>query len=394
MLATLRSVARYRRWALRTPRRLHHDLSRAAGQAVHDAEKRRAVEAVVEEYAQRPVRPILLHELARFRDLPKPIPTEPLLENAGVILNDLLVRVARRVSMLRALPLMVMLNPYIASIYDSYFTTFEALREARAPTTREENAQFVEMLQRMVDLHSDTIPQLAQGFSECTRLMDAETINSLLGRLLTARIGSRLLAEHHIMLTHPVGDNFEGCIQLDLCPAEMLVRCSRIVAEMCFLQYGMEPSVQIDIGADVKMAYVPSHLHYILTELLKNAFRSLCESDRADIPVGATVVPTSQGVILRLRDRGGGIVPSQLQDVFKFSYTTVHRLPEDEVGGAAIPASATLAGLGYGLPLSRAYAEFFGGRLQLQSCYGWGTDVYLTLLSPMSPSYYREVAES
>jgi signal transduction histidine kinase len=40
---------------------------------------------------------------------------------------------------------------------------------------------------------------------------------------------------------------------------------------------------------------------------------------------------------------------------------------------------SSIAGLGYGLPLSRAYAEYFGGSIAVQSLWGWGTDVYLTL---------------
>jgi len=42
-------------------------------------------------------------------------------------------------------------------------------------------------------------------------------------------------------------------------------------------------------------------------------------------------------------------------------------------------SGGTIAGLGYGLPLSRAYAEYFGGGINVQSLYGWGTDVYLRL---------------
>lgn len=34
---------------------------------------------------------------------------------------------------------------------------------------------------------------------------------------------------------------------------------------------------------------------------------------------------------------------------------------------------------GFGLPTSRAYAEYLGGSLQLQSLQGIGTDVYLRL---------------
>lgn len=40
-----------------------------------------------------------------------------------------------------------------------------------------------------------------------------------------------------------------------------------------------------------------------------------------------------------------------------------------------------LAGLGFGLPMSRRYAEFFGGSLDLVSMFGFGCDVFLRLQS-------------
>ena len=41
--------------------------------------------------------------------------------------------------------------------------------------------------------------------------------------------------------------------------------------------------------------------------------------------------------------------------------------------------TAPLAGYGVGLPLSRLYARYFGGDLQLLSMEGFGTDVFLHL---------------
>jgi pyruvate dehydrogenase kinase 2/3/4 len=38
-----------------------------------------------------------------------------------------------------------------------------------------------------------------------------------------------------------------------------------------------------------------------------------------------------------------------------------------------------MAGLGYGLPISRLYARYFGGDLQVISMEGYGTDAYLHL---------------
>ena len=49
-------------------------------------------------------------------------------------------------------------------------------------------------------------------------------------------------------------------------------------------------------------------------------------------------------------------------------------------GGQGMSCStAPLAGFGVGLPLSRLYARYFGGDLQLLSMDGFGTDAFLHL---------------
>ena len=37
------------------------------------------------------------------------------------------------------------------------------------------------------------------------------------------------------------------------------------------------------------------------------------------------------------------------------------------------------AGYGFGLPLARLYARYFGGDLHFQTMWGYGTDVYIHL---------------
>lgn len=102
------------------------------------------------------------------------------------------------------------------------------------------------------------------------------------------------------------------------------------------------------------------------------------------------------GVTIRIRDRGGGIRPEDYANLWEYGFTTFN---EDEIldkvsgggggggnGMAALDAisggaggGSSLAGLGYGLPLGRAYAQYFGGGIAVQSMWGWGTDVYLSL---------------
>ena len=96
------------------------------------------------------------------------------------------------------------------------------------------------------------------------------------------------------------------------------------------------------------------------------------------------------GVTIRIRDRGGGIGPDVLPHIWGYSFTTFNESDDDVPAGwsgedalsvisAASNGSSSIAGLGYGLPLSRAYAEYFGGGIAVQSLHGWGTDVYLRL---------------
>lgn len=82
---------------------------------------------------------------------------------------------------------------------------------------------------------------------------------------------------------------------------------------------------------------------------------------------------------LQVSDEGGGIPRSGLPRIWTYLYSTaLSPLDEMEDTGDA-DGPAVLAGYGYGLPLSRLYARYFGGDLQIISMEGYGTDAYLHL---------------
>lgn len=80
-----------------------------------------------------------------------------------------------------------------------------------------------------------------------------------------------------------------------------------------------------------------------------------------------------------MSDEGGGIPRSGVSRIWTYLYTTANSPLElmDQSGEAEGPA--VLAGYGYGLPISRLYARYFGGDLQIISMEGYGTDAYLHL---------------
>ena len=69
-------------------------------------------------------------------------------------------------------------------------------------------------------------------------------------------------------------------------------------------------------------------------------------------------------VCLQVSDEGGGIPRSGVGRIWTYMYSTGKvPMPDMEEVGDAQPT--VLAGYGYGLPLSRLYARYFGGDLQV-----------------------------
>ncbi|KAL9028484.1 MAG: hypothetical protein Q9196_003157 [Gyalolechia fulgens] len=379
--------------------------------------------------AARPLHPLALADLVRHGRAP--LSTEALLSSANFTLSLLPVRLAHRIQALRNLPFIVVSNPHIAQIYNNYVHSLSTLLpyQERRITNLEDEIQFTEVMADLVQTHSNTIPILARGFLECRRYISSGDVTSFLDEHLRARIGTRLIAEQHIALhlssqPHNGGattpqehdqSSYIGVIDTDLRPAEIVRHCEAFVGEICELKYGVRPAVVLNGQPETKLTHVPTHLEYIITELLKNAFRATVESGKEKEPIEVTIAAAPHaetdsvegvnhksdlssipGVTIRIRDRGGGISPDILPSIWAYSFTTF----TDEItmdldstnsttGNGNTDAlnaisgaggnSSSLAGLGYGLPLGRAYAEHFGGGVQVQSLWGWGTDVYLKL---------------
>jgi signal transduction histidine kinase len=338
-------------------------------------------------------------------------------------------------------------NPNISKIYNNYIHSLSTLLpyKEKQISTLDEEIRFTEVLADLVQTHANTIPTLARGFLECRKYINSAEVTRFLDEHLRARIGTRLIAEQHIALhfsSQPHQDapqpshmtatppenpsSYIGVIDTALQPATIINSCGAFVSEICELKYGVRPTWIIDGEPSVTFAYVPVHLEYIITELLKNAFRATVESGHSKEPVvitiaaepgtcsfpsptplasqtnpllGESILPLSDsapGVTIRIRDRGGGISPTVLPQIWSYSFTTFS--DDDELPGSSYTPShqsgmdalntisgagmgtgalgSSIAGLGYGLPLSRAYAEYFGGGIAVQSLFGWGCVSY------------------
>lgn len=130
---------------------------------------------------------------------------------------------------------------------------------------------------------------------------------------------------------------------------------------------------------------------YIMLELLKNSMRATVEWHGVDVDFPPIKVVIADGndnedVVIKVSDEGGGIPRSNLKKIWSYLFTTADpSIQEGMIGTAQQVDHGTdspLAGLGYGLPISRSYCRYFGGDLSIMSMEGYGTDafVYLTRL--------------
>ncbi|XP_062364291.1 pyruvate dehydrogenase kinase, isozyme 2 isoform X7 [Cinclus cinclus] len=154
---------------------------------------------------------------------------------------------------------------------------------------------------------------------------------------------------------------------------------------LCDKYYMASPELEIEeVNAcnaqqPVSIVYVPSHLYHMLFELFKNAMRATVESHESSPRLPAIRVMVALGqedLSIRMSDRGMGVPLRKIERLFSYMYSTA---PTPQLGSGGAP----LAGFGYGLPISRLYAKYFQGDLQLFSMEGFGTDavIYLKALS-------------
>jgi [3-methyl-2-oxobutanoate dehydrogenase (acetyl-transferring)] kinase len=282
-------------------------------------------------------------------------------------------------------------------------------------------------------MNKDILAMLAEGFRDSRRYIKQEDeISKYLNRILIARLATRLLCEHHIELhkqakkfeqqqqqqshdsnealandpsssssgssndklssLNRTGSDWVGIINKNFSPKKVIENSSKLVTGLCMNKYGTAPKVKIDGHIGATFPYISLPLEYILPEVLKNAFRATVEHSRLVnnpvIPdVSVTIAINEKDFVIRIRDRGGGIPHDFVSRIFDYHFSTSKENSqelnenEDNDGFNVICNTnhglSVMHGYGFGLPTSKAYAEYLGGSITFQTLQGIGTDFYL-----------------
>lgn len=216
-------------------------------------------------------------------------------------------------------------------------------------------------------------------------------------------------------------DDLIGEVFLHIDAKELVQRCVTRIDDLLGLAYGPDvrlPEVVIRGHNSATLTYIPAHLEYIIGELLRNSYQATVEhgryADNNPPPIEVLICEAPQHVIFRISDQGGGVsrdvLPhlwsftkgprqdARLENLTKVPYlsATLQELKVDledasqgesqDDGAATRPISSSLTSLysrspelrlGIGLPMSRMYAEYWAGSLELHSLEGYGVDAFL-----------------
>ncbi|XP_038635038.1 pyruvate dehydrogenase (acetyl-transferring) kinase isozyme 2, mitochondrial-like isoform X2 [Scyliorhinus canicula] len=281
--------------------------------------------------------------------------------------QELPVRLSNIMKEINLLPDRLLGTPSVQLVQSWYVQSLLDILEFyhRNPDDHSVLSGFTDALITIRNRHNDVVPTMAQGVIEYRESFLEDSITSqnvqyFLDRFYMSRISIRMLINQH--------NAYE-------------------TAKLLCDQYYMDsPALEVDQykavngSGPVHIVYVPSHLYHMLFELFKNAMRATVESHESSPRLPSIKVKVALGgedVTIKMSDKGGGVPLSKIDRLFSYMYSTA---PTPHLGSSR---GTPLAGFGYGLPISRLYAKYFQGDLQLYSMEGYGTDavIYLKALS-------------
>ncbi|THZ40984.1 alpha-ketoacid dehydrogenase kinase [Aureobasidium pullulans] len=251
------------------------------------------------------------------------------------------------------------------------------------PELNDYNTRFSKTLEKIKRRHDSVVTTVAQGILEYKRkrqrMQIDHNIQAFLDRFYMSRIGIRMLIGQHIALTDQRAHSdptYVGIICTKTNVRDLAQEAIENARFVCEDHYGLfdAPKIQLVCNPDLNFMYVPGHLSHMLFETLKNSLRAVVEThgqDKEEFPVTKVVVAEGkEDITIKISDEGGGIPRSSIPLVWTYMYTTVDQTPQLDPDFNKSDFKAPMAGFGYGLPISRLYARYFGGDLKLISMEG------------------------
>uniref|UniRef100_A0A8C2HVM9 Protein-serine/threonine kinase n=1 Tax=Cyprinus carpio TaxID=7962 RepID=A0A8C2HVM9_CYPCA len=301
--------------------------------------------------------------------------------------QELPVRLSNSLKEINLLPDQLIMTQSVQLVHSWFIQSLMDILEFqdKSPDDPKVLDEFVDTLVTIRNRHNDVVPTMAQGVIEYRDAFGADpvtcqNIQYFLDRFYMNRISIRMLINQHTLIfdgsTNPGHPSSIGCID-SCCDVTNVIRDAYECAKMLCEQYYLgSPELELrEINAKnksqpIQISYVPSHLYHMVFELFKNAMRATIENHETSStlpPIKVTVALGGEDLSIKVNESSNMVILEN----FGSDYTNMRP-----------PQTCLLfpqAGFGYGLPISRLYARYFQGDLQLYPMEGYGTDAAIQL---------------
>uniref|UniRef100_A0A4W5Q1E3 Protein-serine/threonine kinase n=1 Tax=Hucho hucho TaxID=62062 RepID=A0A4W5Q1E3_9TELE len=323
--------------------------------------------------------------------------------------QELPVRLSNIMKEINLLPDRLLTTPSVQMVQSWYIQSLMEILEFldKTPDNHSVLDEFVDTLVNIRNRHNDVVPTMAQGVIEYKSVFGQDPVTNqniqyFLDRFYMSRISIRMLINQHTLVfdgaTNPLHPNTIGSIDPHCDVTEVVRDAYQSAKLVCDQYYLSSPDLMLqemngknqtkinNRKQPISIVYVPSHLYHMLFELFKNAMRATIENHEASNrlpPIQVMVAIGGEDLSIKVSDRGGGVPFRKIENLFSYMYSTA---PTPERGEHS---QTPLAGFGYGLPISRLYAQYFQGDLQLYSMEGYGTDAVIHMKALSTDSVER-----
>eukprot|EP00744_Colponema_vietnamica_P019032 GILI01026906.1.p1 GENE.GILI01026906.1~~GILI01026906.1.p1 ORF type:complete len:379 (-),score=38.86 GILI01026906.1:40-1176(-) len=298
-----------------------------------------------------------------------------LLQDARLLNEALVIRMSRALEMIRHIP-QAAESREIQNLVRDHAAWFASVCASPPVVDAASHAAFLSVLSELQHPPGHVI---LQQFATIGRQFAAEGphsyVQSSLQSLCRRRMVWQLMVANHVALCNGTS---AGVFSDTINPFHVVNACTQSVRCQCAQSLGCSPQFVVTGDTITSLTHVEPNISFLISELLKNAARATAmhhaslmathQKSAADPlpPVQVSImnsltVPSGYSpptITVTISDEGGGIPKGLEVTAWDFGSTTATIDPMHE---------APIAGFGVGLPLSKLFAEQFGGSLSLKS---------------------------
>ena len=330
---------------------------------------------------------------------------ENIIESSRYVHEELPLRLAKTITSFENLPLIILKQPAMYTAFRLYNESFELFTGMDSPKTYEDAMAFTLAMDARAKETADLLSILSEGLAQTRGKLshtEVERLDEFTHLFIGHRLARRMLAANHLAIADHHNDFVNtghltasevGIFHRDA-PVKAIIQASAEEAQgLCMDEYGQYPEMEIIDPNRTTLFCVPANLQAVLVEVLKNSMKATVERHMTKqiLPqVEATVSTSVEGcVYIQLEDCGGGMTSQSEASLWRYGISGTTLLdkkgkrttpdPGESVFGIRDVHTKRLSGYGFGLPLSKARANYFGGELWIRNMENYGIDTYIKM---------------